>query len=112
GLVVRDMNNRREYPFGEATAHLVGTLKSVDLSTYREQPFDLPNLLVQNDPGRLNGYLPGDRMGESGVEAFLETRLKGVRGVKLADLGDNGQESDREMRRIDPVPGEDVRLTI
>src|SRR5213078_4782914 len=80
GLVVRDMAqyNRREYPLGEATAHIVGTLRSVDAGMLKEHPFRKPNLLAEVlggaatmpvvGKGDLAGYLPGDSMGETGVE--------------------------------------------
>lgn len=132
GLVVRDMaqNNRREYPFGAATAHIVGTIRSVDAATLREHPFRKPNLLADavagaGTTGVLDGYLPGDSMGETGIEKLAEPSLHGTRGERLLDLTDRataaaaggaagGATSSlaEETRHIDPIPGKDVRLTI
>lgn len=56
------------------------------------------------DPGF---YDPdNDRVGHTGVEASQERRLRGLRGMRVRHL-DTG-----EVEQSDPVPGEDVRLTI
>ena len=125
GLVVRDQAqyNRREYPFGEAAAHIVGTLRSVDQATLKARPFRKPNLLaasamLPNDGGvmeGLAGYLPGDSMGETGVEKLAEAQLHGTRGERLLDLSastDRAGAATANAARIEPVPGKDVRLTI
>jgi penicillin-binding protein 2 len=122
GLVVRDMAqyNRREYPFAEATAHLVGTLRSVDGPTLKAHPFKKPNLLTpaaqpfEDGPlSGLGGYLPGDSMGETGVEQLAEAELHGIRGERLLDLSLAGSgTAPVDASRLEPIPGRDVRLTI
>ncbi len=123
GLSVRDKAeyNRRDYPFGEATAHLVGTMHSIDAAALNARRFREPNLLVENEVGDLGGYLPGDRIGESGVEQLAEKWLHGMRGERLLDLGASGGASGGATdtapapepgRRVEPVPGGDVILTI
>ena len=125
GLVVRDMAqyNRREYPFGDVTAHLVGTLRSVDGPALKAHAFRKPNLLAVSatEPGidgpqsGLGGYLPGDSMGETGVEKLAEAQLHGTRGERLLDLSastDRAGAATANAARIEPVPGKDVRLTI
>jgi penicillin-binding protein 2 len=118
GLMVRDMAayNRREYPFAQATAHIVGTLRSVDADTLNAHRFREPNLLGDDDPGNLAGYLPGDHIGETGVERLAESLLHGTRGERLLDLGKVDDTAPgtqpRDARRIEPVPGQAVQLTI
>ena len=125
GLVVRDQAqfNRREYPFGEAAAHIVGTLRSVDQTTLNAHPFRKPNLLAASPPlpdeggilSGLGGYLPGDSMGETGVEKLAEAQLHGTRGERLLDSSasaDRAGAATANAARIEPVPGRDVRLTI
>jgi len=113
GLSVRDnaAYNRRAYPFGPATAHLIGTLRSVRDDTYKGHKFDLPDLLDTSDPGDLGGYLPGDSMGDSGVELLAEDQLRGQRGTALVDL-DKTDGKPAEDRKIDLVAGKNVPLTL
>ena len=116
GLVVRDMAayNRRDYPFGEAAAHITGTLRSIDADTLNAHRFREPNLLADDGPGDLSGYLPGDHIGESGIERLAEPLLHGQRGERLLDLGapDAASQPASPSRRIDPVPGQTVQLTL
>lgn len=55
----------------------------------------------------LAGYLPGDRIGRGGVEAMCEAVLRGSRG-RIVEFIDNVQQA----KRIEPVAGSDVDLTI
>ncbi|HVT82455.1 MAG TPA: penicillin-binding transpeptidase domain-containing protein, partial [Phycisphaerae bacterium] len=115
GLVVRDAAeyNRRDYPFGEAFAHILGTLRSIPPEDLRANPFKLPDLLTAKDDGNLGGYLAGDRIGSNGVEYTAETALHGIRGVRLLDLSEAGNAaSTQAQKRIEPVPGKQVRLTL
>lgn len=112
GLVVRDAAeyNRRDYPFGEATAHIIGTLRSVTPETFNANRFKLPDLLSKTE-GNLAGYLPGDRLGATGVEAAAEGLLHGVRGVRMVDLSEASSQP-AETERIEPAPGKSVKLTV
>jgi penicillin-binding protein 2 len=55
------------------------------------------------DRGR---YMPGDSVGQRGVEASREHDLRGLRGLRTVHL-DTGREEE-----FPPVPGRDVRLTV
>ncbi|HEY4328634.1 MAG TPA: penicillin-binding transpeptidase domain-containing protein [Phycisphaerae bacterium] len=122
GLVVRDMSeyNRREYPFGEATAHVVGTLRSIGPDALADHRFREPNLLADNEAGDLSGYLPGDKVGETGIERLSEDILHGTRGERLLDLSDQPTQPSgaaagapsTDARRIEPIPGKTVQLTL
>jgi penicillin-binding protein 2 len=114
GLIVRDKANRREYPFGAATAHITGTLKLVDARTVESSEFHFPDLASPAaNPGNLRGYLAGDRMGESSAELLLENVVRGTRGAKRIDMSDPAtDEPPADTPRIDPQPGPSVRLTI
>lgn len=54
----------------------------------------------------LGGYLPGDERGRDGVEYAVESELRGARGRESL------RRDTQEMARIEPVRGQDVRLTI
>jgi len=57
------------------------------------------------------GYFPDDLVGKAGLEAALEDRLRGRRGLKLVERDVKGAVL-REIVLLPPVPGEDVRLTL
>ena len=55
------------------------------------------------DRGR---YMPGDRVGRSGIEQAFEPTLRGLRGLRVENL----QTGD--VKDLDPIPGRDVNLSI
>lgn len=87
--------------------HVIGRLRPVweeDLSPITGRPFR-----VETEDGEridLGGYLDGDAIGMSGVEAAMESVLRGTRGERVLAL-DTGEQSQRQ-----PVPGRDVRLSV
>lgn len=88
----------REYPSGESTAHIVGYMGPI--------PAEEAEALLEQ------GYNPAfDRIGYEGIERYLEGILAGQRGVLLREVDVAGEEVDR-LSQIDPVPGQNIRLTI
>lgn len=88
----------REYPTGALTSQIVGYMGPIPA----EEAEALQEL----------GYNPFfDRIGYAGVEFFLEEELGGERGLILREV-DVAGEVIREISRVDPVPGQNVRLTI
>jgi penicillin-binding protein 2 len=119
GLVVVDSLTRR-YPYKNVACQVLGTMRGVDGEAIKKNRFVLPNLLADNEPGNLSGYLPGDRMGEAGIEKLCEDQLRGTRGVVLIDeaagpttapANASATETSSE-RRINPVVGKSVQLTL
>jgi penicillin-binding protein 2 len=96
----------RYYPHGELGAHLIGYLRETD----------------QEDLGRLEerGYRPGDRLGATGVERRWESYLRGQRGWQKRVMGRRARKNIEEFerkylddpRRLEPVPGRDISLTV
>lgn len=94
----------RDYPLGEAAAHVVGYVAEIDaerLATLSEE-----------------GYTEGDRLGATGVERAFEDTLRGSRGWEkvLVDARGKRREGGTEFLepplRLEPVPGRDLTLTI
>jgi penicillin-binding protein 2 len=100
GLTIRP-TSKREYAQGAVAPHVLGRLGEVT----RE---DLADGGVNDNlpPGDLKRYLPGDWTGRGGVEGACEDILRGSRGVYL-----KGVEGDF-LEDIQPVPGQDVHLTL
>lgn len=88
----------REYPTGSTTANLIGYMAPI--------PAEEALSLIEQ------GYDPAfDRIGVDGIEFSLENRLAGQRGTLLREV-DVAGEQIRELQKILPVPGDNIRLTI
>ncbi len=88
----------REYPTGALTAHLIGYMAPI--------PAEQAEALIEQ------GYNPAfDRIGVDGIEYFLDNILAGKRGSRLREVDIAGEEI-RELSRVEPVPGQTVRLTL
>lgn len=96
----------RYYPQGELGAHLLGYMREIDAESLAR---------TQNQ-----SYRAGDRLGAVGVERRWESYLRGQRGWQKVVRGQNwraqraglGERYLEEPRRLEPIPGRDVSLTI
>ena len=61
---------------------------------------------------RKNGYAPGDRIGQTGVEAAYDEYLRGQPGQSQLRVDSLGRPKSRMTPTQQPVPGNAVRLTI
>ncbi len=88
----------REYPTGALTTHVIGYLGPIPA----EEVVEL----------QAQGYNPAfDRIGYEGVERYLESQLAGQRGRSLREV-DVAGEVLKVIRQEEPIPGQNVRLTI
>lgn len=92
-----EVDNVRSYPNGEKLAHVVGYVGEISPDQLKSSQFA--------------GYLPGDRIGQSGVEAQYESILKGKDGGEIIET-DSKNNKLRILRRVMPIPGENIYLTI
>jgi penicillin-binding protein 2 len=94
----------RYYPFEEIGAHVLGYMAEVDAEKL--------SLL------RSSGYMEGDRIGATGVERAWESYLRGTRGWEKVLVDAKGRRRTggegiiEDPRRVDPIPGRDLRLTL
>lgn len=89
----------REYPYGQAAAHLlgyVGSLNEVEYELNRDKPKD---------------YQINDEIGKSGVELFYEDHLRGTPGYRIIEV-DKFSNVLQVLEEVKPVAGSDVQLTI
>ncbi len=94
----------RDYPTGELTAEIIGFLGPV--------PANQPGLLLENYY-REKGFIPGrDKVGYAGVELSLQDILGGQNGERYVEVDVAGRELRNLQEPVDPVPGNNVRLTI
>jgi penicillin-binding protein 2 len=95
GIII-DEGLTRFYPHGEAAAHLLGYVSSVDEADLNGDP------LLQ---------LPGFRIGKDGVEKVYDQQLRGKGGTSQVEVNAYGRPI-RELERHEGEAGADVVLTI
>jgi len=93
---------RRFYPNNELAAHALGYVGEVSRTELNdsESPFN-----------RENGFKLGDIIGKAGVERTYNEVLSGRDGERRVIVDSRGR-IQREIERIDPIPGRDLYLTI
>jgi penicillin-binding protein 2 len=95
--VVSDVRPRRHYVGGDLAAHVLGYLGEIQ----REQ------LATR----RFASYRQGDVIGQAGIEAVLESTLRGKAGGRNLVVDVAGRVVD-VLDEINPVPGGGARLTL
>jgi penicillin-binding protein 2 len=87
----------RAYPYGTLASHVLGYLGEITGDQLKDPTFDR--------------YVPGDIVGQYGVERQYEKWLVGAKGVvkyRINRFGDN----KGEIGRLSPRPGDDLVLTL
>ena len=96
GVMISD-TEVREYPLGEAAAHLVGYVQSVTAED------------LENHAGE--GYTANSVMGKSGMEGLFEKELKGQNSSSIY-IVDSAGNKKTELASIFVQDGKDIQLTI
>ncbi|MCS7214673.1 MAG: penicillin-binding protein 2 [Thermodesulfovibrio sp.] len=97
GLII-ETEIKRHYPFGPATAHLLGYLGRITENQIKN------NARYQNLPSYF-------LVGQTGLEKIFDERLMGIPGEKIIEIDALGREL-RLIKESPPVKGEDIYLTI
>ncbi|MFF7058732.1 penicillin-binding protein 2 [Achromobacter spanius] len=91
----------REYPQGVSAAHVVGYIGRIAEGDNEEL----------ERAGQLGNYRGTDVIGKKGIEKTWEEQLHGRTGLEEVEVTAGGRPM-RTLRRIDPVPGSDIMLSI
>lgn len=91
-----DEGEIRSYPFGDATAHIIGYVGRVSESEMTDDPVMM---------------IPGFRIGKNGVEKKFDETLRGVAGQVQAEVNVVGREI-RELKRTEAQKGHRLTLTL
>jgi penicillin-binding protein 2 len=94
----------RQYLDGPIFAHITGYDGPISLDQYDAS---LPPDGSEDVPV----YEKDDKVGQTGIEASMEDVLRGQKGGAEVEVNSN-QRIVKELRRQDPVPGQNVMLTI
>lgn len=87
----------RNYPYGKATAHLIGYVSSVTAEDLENHPDE--------------GYSSDSVIGKSGLESLYEKELRGENGYTIVIEDENGEQKS-VLAYQNKTDGEDIRLTI
>jgi penicillin-binding protein 2 len=96
GIIV-ETNPVRHYPSAILACHLLGHLGEINLRQLQSPAF--------------TGYKPGTFIGKAGVEQMMEQELRGTDGGYQAEVDATGYKVNI-MGRVDPIPADNVILTI
>lgn len=88
----------RYYPNGKLLSHVLGYMGSISDSQYEEYVNE-------------KGYSSDDLIGKDGIEASMESKLRGTDGIKSILVNSAGDYVET-VSETDPVAGKDVYLTI
>ena len=99
GIIVVS-ESRREYTLGASTFHAFGYMSEIP-----EDEFDSL---------KENGYYYGDLIGKSGLEREYEKSMRGVCGQEYIEVDAYGRNKGPvpDVPRVDPIPGNNLYLTI
>jgi penicillin-binding protein 2 len=92
-----EVDSVRYYPFSAAAAHVLGYLGEISEDELKDPQYV--------------GYKLGDRIGRAGVESSYEKVLKGKDGAEIIEVDAQGKRL-QTLRVIEPVPGNDLHLSI
>lgn len=96
GIMISDVTVR-EYPLGEAAAHLIGYVQNVTAEDLEKHAGE--------------GYSSGSVIGRSGMEALFEKELKGQDGCKIyIEDAEGNLKSELAVQAVQN--GADIKLTI
>lgn len=96
GVMITD-TEIRNYPLGQAAAHLVGYIQPVTAEDLEKHAGE--------------GYQTDSVIGRSGMEVLYETELKGQNGCKITIINSEGDEK-LTLAEIPKQDGQTIRLTI
>lgn len=91
------VDSLREYPFKDAMAHVIGYIGQITPEQVKNADF--------------SQYQITDLIGKSGIEYEYESLLRGINGKELIEVDATGKKI-RTLGQTDPVPGQNVTLTL
>ena len=92
-----EVTPRRVYHYGDLAAHLIGYLGTI---SKRE--------LMNSEEGEYSGR---DKIGKMGLEKLREKDLRGEKGTSYAEVDARGFQQQL-LKRVDPLPGRELHLTL
>ncbi len=109
----------RIYPEQKLASHVLGYLGRLNEKEWKEQSskwnnFILHSCFTGSDTASFlyDGYAENDLIGRSGVEAYFEEELKGMRGKRFEETVCKNTQIEKVILERPPVAGNNLYLTI
>lgn len=111
--------SERIYPEKELASHILGYISKLTEDEWKVQSnkwnnFILASSSAGNDTSSLlyDGYAENDNIGRTGVEAYYEDELHGLRGKRFEEITCKNTQIEKTVLERPPVPGNDLYLTL
>lgn len=92
-----EIDNIRSYPFKDKLAHVLGYVGEITKDELANPQY--------------SGLKVGDKIGRGGVEQTYQKNLRGIDGGEIIEVNSKGEKL-RTLRQIDPIPGQNLYLSI
>jgi len=92
-----EVDSLRNYPYKDSLSHVLGYVGQISKEELDDPAF--------------SAYQGGDIIGKMGIEQEYESKLKGTDEKQLVEVDSQGK-SVRKLGQTDPIPGQDIKITI
>lgn len=92
-----EIDSLRSYPYKDAMAHVLGFIGQISKDELKDEKY--------------KDYKALDLIGKTGIEKQYESVLRGVDGKQLVEIDSLGK-AVRTLGQTDPIPGNDIILTL
>ena len=92
-----EIDSLRNYPYKDAFSHVLGYIGQISKEELSQK--------------ELANYKGGDLIGKIGIEREYENKLRGINGKELVEI-DNVGKIIRKLGQTDPLPGQNITLTL
>ena len=99
-----EIDSIRSYPMGVSTSHTLGYISEITKEELDEQN-------LKNPQASKLSYKGGDKIGRGGIEESYEKTLRGIDGGEIIEVDSTGKKL-RTLRKTDPIPGQNLYLSI
>ena len=87
----------RNYPYKDSFSHVLGYIGQISADELSQKEF--------------KDYMGRDLIGKTGIEREYESLIKGSNGKELAEVDSLGKVI-RKLGQTDPIPGQNITLTL
>ncbi len=91
------VRSRRYYKYGPLASHVLGYIGEISQKELKKR--------------KKEGYQAGDDIGKYGIEKTFEKVLRGKKGGYQVEVDANGREI-KVLRKVEPIPGRNIYLTL
>ncbi|MDP2638323.1 MAG: penicillin-binding transpeptidase domain-containing protein [Candidatus Levybacteria bacterium] len=106
-----EIDSLRSYPYKDDFAHVLGYIGQISKEELARLPSPDSEATGGQEQEKFADYKGGDLIGKIGIEREYESLLRGKDGKELVEVDSMGR-SVRKLGQSDPVPGQNITLTL